>query len=220
MATPRFLRWLAGTLAAVLLLAACSTIRGSGTVTSESRMVHGFTEVVLSGSGHLVIEQTGTESLTITAEDNILPLLTSDVTGGRLDLGTKPTTAIFTTKPIEYRLTVKDLTGLTVSGSGKAELAQLRSTDLAVTLSGSGTIVLGGRVQTQNVTLSGSGSYQADTLVSQAATVHVSGSGAAEVSVSQTLHATVSGSGSIVYSGNPQVEQHISGSGHISKRAA
>ena len=220
MATPRFLRWLAGTLAAVLLLAACSTIRGSGTVTSESRMVHGFTEVVLSGSGHLVIEQTGTESLTITAEDNILPVLTSEVTGGRLDLGTKPNTAIFTTKPIEYRLTVKDLAGLTVSGSGTAELAQLRSTDLAVTLSGSGTIILGGRVQTQNVTVSGSGSYQADKLVSQAATVNVSGSGAVDVSVSQTLHATVSGSGSIVYSGNPQVEQHISGSGHISKRAA
>ena len=220
MATPRFLHRLAGTLAAVLLLAACSTIRGSGTVTAESRTVHGFTEVAFSGSGHLVIEQTGTEWLTITAEDNILPVLTSEVTGGRFDLGAKPTTAIFTTKPIEYRLTVKDLRGLTVSGSGKAELAQFGSTDLAVTLSGSGTIVLGGRVQTQNVTLSGSGSYQADTLVSQAATVHVSGSGAAEVSVSQTLHAMVSGSGSIVYRGNPQVEQHISGSGHISKRAA
>jgi hypothetical protein len=48
MATPRFLRRLAGTLAAVLLLAACSTIRGSGNVPSESRTVHGFTEVAFS----------------------------------------------------------------------------------------------------------------------------------------------------------------------------
>ena len=220
MTTPRFLRRIASTLAAVLLLTACSAVRGSGTVTPESRTVHGFTEVELGGSGHLVIQQTGTESLTITAEDNILPLLTSDVTGGRLNLGTKPNTAISATKPIEYRLTVKDLTGLTVSGSGKAELAQLRGTDLTVTLSGSGTIVLGRQVQTQTVTVSGSGAYQADKLASQTATVNVSGSGAAEVQVSQTLRATVSGSGSIVYSGNPQVEQHISGSGGISKRSS
>ncbi len=70
MITLRFLRRMVGTLAAILLLSACSAIQGSGKVTSESRVVHGFTEVDFSGSGHLVIEQTGTKSLTITAEDN------------------------------------------------------------------------------------------------------------------------------------------------------
>src|SRR5947208_2074317 len=136
MGTRRFFHLLGGALVAVLLLlAACSTTRGSGSITSESRTVHGVTEIDLSGSGHLVVEQTGSDSLTITAEDNILPLLTSDVTNGRLELGTKRYASIFATKPIEYRLTVKDLTNLMVSGSGKAEFAQLKSTDLAVNLS-------------------------------------------------------------------------------------
>jgi hypothetical protein len=63
----------------------------------------GFTKVELSGTGELRIEKTGTESLTISAEDNILPRLTSKVSGDTLILGTKPTT-IVTTKPITYSL--------------------------------------------------------------------------------------------------------------------
>jgi hypothetical protein len=61
----------------------------------------GFTKVELSGTGELPIETTGTESLTISAEDNILPRLTSKVSGDTLILGTKPTT-IVTTKPITF----------------------------------------------------------------------------------------------------------------------
>ena len=63
------------------------------------------------------IQQTGEESLVIEAEDNILPLLTSEVSGRRLTLGTKPNTSISATRPIVYRLTVKDLAGIGVSGS-------------------------------------------------------------------------------------------------------
>ena len=51
MTTPRFLRRIGGTLAGILLLSACSADRGSGNVTSESRTVHGFTEVELGGPG-------------------------------------------------------------------------------------------------------------------------------------------------------------------------
>jgi hypothetical protein len=64
-----------------LLVTACSVTRGSGQLTTESRPVSGFTKVELSGTGELTIEQTGTESLTISAEDNILPRLTSEVSG-------------------------------------------------------------------------------------------------------------------------------------------
>jgi hypothetical protein len=67
----------------------------------------GFTKVELSGTGELPIEKTGTESLTISAEDNILPRLTSKVSGDALILGTKPNTTIVTTKPITYSFTVR-----------------------------------------------------------------------------------------------------------------
>src|SRR5262249_20698204 len=45
---------------------------GAGGVRTESRQVSGFTAVELQGFGDLTIEQTGAESLTIEAEDDIL----------------------------------------------------------------------------------------------------------------------------------------------------
>lgn len=49
---------------------------------------------------------------------NLLPLLTSQVEGGTLILGKKPNIRIQTTKPITYTLTMKDISGVAVSGSG------------------------------------------------------------------------------------------------------
>ena len=113
-------------LAVVLLVTACSVTRGSGQLTTESRPVSGFTKVELSGTGELTIEKTGTESLSISAEDNLLPRLTSEVSNGTLSLGTEPNTTIVPTKPITYSVTVKDLNGLAVSGSGNIQVQMSR----------------------------------------------------------------------------------------------
>ncbi len=65
---------------------------GSGTVVTASRSVSDFHGVSVSGVGQLVLENAGTESLTITADDNILPLLESEVRNGVLMLGPRPNT--------------------------------------------------------------------------------------------------------------------------------
>ncbi|GAB4148135.1 MAG: hypothetical protein Fur0021_07690 [Candidatus Promineifilaceae bacterium] len=52
-----------------------TTIRGSGIVVTEERTVSRFTSISLEGMGQLVIDQTGSESLTITADDNLLPYI-------------------------------------------------------------------------------------------------------------------------------------------------
>ncbi len=61
-------------------------VRGSGTVASQVRNVRNFHAISLHTSGRLIIEETGTESLTIEAEDNLLPYLTSEVRDHRLIL--------------------------------------------------------------------------------------------------------------------------------------
>ena len=229
---------LIATLVGILLLAGCATIRGSGNIKTESRSVSGFTAVDLSGSGHLTIEQTGTESLTIEAEDNILPLLTSDVSNGTLRLGVKDNTNVLTTKTINYRLTVRDLNNLIVSGSGEATAASITAGKFTITLSGSGEVTaasitasqftvilsgsgkvtLGGTADSQAITISGSGHYDAAKLASKSAIIDISGSGTAVVMPSDTLDATIGGSGSVEYIGNPTVNQNITGLGSISKR--
>ena len=82
----------------VLLTAGCDEfspgIKGSGKVITEPRTVSGFNAVLLKGAGALTIEENGTESLTISADDNLLPYVTAEVSGGRLTLSTKDNTSI------------------------------------------------------------------------------------------------------------------------------
>lgn len=234
-------------LAAAMVLSGCgvtidfgsNTVRGSGNVISETRSVSGFSQVVINGSGDAQITQTGTESLKIEAEDNILPLITSDVIGGKLVIGFKNNTSINTTQRIRFTITVKDLSGIEVNGSsdvnagavqtdtmginvrgsGNIDLASLQANRLSVQDFGSGDISInGGKTSDQQVNISGSGTYAGPNLESQTASVTVSGSGDATLWAKQSLTASISGSGSLNYFGSPTVTQNVSGSGHINSR--
>jgi len=210
-----------GGLLAALAMAGCAgpgLTRGSGNVRSESRAVQGFDQVALTGSGELTISQGGAESLTIEAEDNILPLLRSDVSGGRLTLGGKDNTSFSATQPIRYKLAVKDLRAINISGSGDATAAQLRTDRFTVDISGSGSLSVAGSADLQKVTISGSGSYTAPDFATKETQITISGSGQAVVKASDRLDATVSGSGEAQYVGAPQVTTHISGSGSVRQR--
>lgn len=70
------------------VVAGCAGGQGSGNVTNETRDVSSFSEVALHGTGNLTIKQTGSESLTIEAEDNVLPHIQTDVKNNRLTIET------------------------------------------------------------------------------------------------------------------------------------
>jgi hypothetical protein len=207
-------------LAVVLLLAACSGsgTRGSGRLATESREVSGFSKVKLSGIGELTIQKTGTESLSVSAEDNVLPHLTSEVANDTLVLGTKPNTTILPKQPITYSVTVKDLTGVAVSGSGDIRVPDLTTTALSISISGSGTITVNGTANDQDLEISGSGRYEAAQLTSKTVKAHISGSGTANVLATDVLDVKISGVGTVTYTGNPQVRQEISGVGKLIKK--
>lgn len=208
------------TLVCSLFTAGCgfSGIRGSGNVISEPREVTGFTEVKLNGTGQLTIDQTGTESLTITADDNLLPYLTSEVSGTRLTLGTKERTSISPSKDVVYRLTVKDINDITVAGSGSADAKGIHTGRLKVLVAGSGTLATAGAAEVQEITIAGSGDYRGGSLKSKAATISIMGSGNAELDASDRLDANITGSGDVRYTGAPAVTKQILGSGTVEKR--
>ena len=112
---------LVAVLMTALVCASCVRlgVEGSGNVITESREVSGFNEIVLDGTGRVVVEVTGSESLTIEAEDNIMPLLETTVREGRLRLETNR--SISPTVEIVYTITAATLDGLVISGSGVVE---------------------------------------------------------------------------------------------------
>lgn len=205
----------------VLFLGACAfdSIGGSGKIITEPRTVAGFSRVSVSGSGQVTIEQTGTESLSITTDDNLLPYIRTEVRGDTLELGfTNAMTNLSPTHDIVFKLTVKNLEGLEVSGSGQADAKTVNLDRIQVKISGSGDVSLQGTANDLDLSISGSGGYRGEDLKSKRAEVGISGSGRAVIAVDELLDASVSGSGSIDYIGNPQVTQHLSGSGSVNRR--
>jgi putative autotransporter adhesin-like protein len=189
----------------------------TGGVTSEPRNVSDFNEVELRGVGNLSIQQANNESLTVEAELDVLPKIRTEVEDSRLIVGPEPNATINTTKPINYRLTVKDLNALELSGSGNVEVNGIDSDQLAVAISGAGGVGISGKVDSQNVEISGSGDYRAEDLESKEAKIDVGGSGSATVNVSDELDVEVSGVGSVEHVGDSTINQKVSGLGEVRK---
>ncbi|MBN1965566.1 MAG: DUF2807 domain-containing protein [Anaerolineae bacterium] len=220
------------------LIASTGGTRGSGNVISETRDVSGFTVIELNTSGNAVVTVGDVDSLTIEAEDNILPLLTSEVRNGVLVLGTEPNSSFSSTRNIIYTITVANLDAVTlngsgnltagtlageqmviaVNGSGSVDIADVSGNDLTVTISGSGSVTVAGSVTSQDVHILGSGGYNGFDLASNSATIVTDGSGNAQVNVADTLDATSNGSGSVIYAGGPQVNAATNGSGDVRAR--
>src|ERR1017187_5788746 len=189
-------------------------VKGSGNIVTTTRAVSQFDRVSVSGSGHLSIVQGDQESLTIEADDNLLPLIKSEVASRGLKIGPENVN-LSPTRTIHYVLQLKSLEALhlsgsleaeaqsiktdqlliTISGSGKIQVASLDTSELNVHVSGSGDIQLAGKVNRQTIQISGSGNYRAGNCESQTTAGHISGAGDAMVWARLELQAHVSGSG-------------------------
>ncbi len=193
-------------------------VTGSGTIKSETRPVSGFTGVALSGIGKVVITQNGRESLTVHADDNLLPLLRTSVVDGTLRLETAPNTNLNPTKPIEFDVDARTLSSLDLSGAGDIQANKIEAKALTASLSGAGNMSLSGTVTDLRLTLSGAGSIAGEGLKAQQAVVSNSGTGNVVVNAARQLTITLSGVGNVEYLGAPRVQQNVSGVGRVTQR--
>jgi hypothetical protein len=187
------------------------TIRGSGEVVTESRDVSNFERVDLQGIGNLEIVQGDEESLTITAEDNFMQYITTEVVGDTLEIGMKPNLSLDPSRTIEYKLVLKSVASVALSGFGNINSEGLTSDDLEVKLNGSGDIVLGTlESETLLVRISGFGDFEAETITADKPTLEITGSG--DINVDQidavSLAVKISGFGDANLSGTT-VDQDV-----------
>jgi hypothetical protein len=238
----RFITGAAALLAALVIVAACSAPGAtvSGAIGAEARPVSGVTHVHLDGGGSLIVTQGGAEALTIEAAADLLPWLATDVRDGRLTIERRDwwgwLNAFRPARPITYRLTVKQLNAvglsgagamrasairtdrltLDLSGAGSATIDDLTADELGVTIAGAGRFTGSGAVARQQVSISGAGHYDGAGLQAEAATVTMSGAGLATVRASEALNVEISGASNVTYLGAPKaIALRVSGSGSV-----
>jgi hypothetical protein len=232
-------------LAALLGLASCqinfgNSVKGNGQRTTQSRQVGNFTKLGVAGNFDVVVKPGAGFSLSITADDNLLPLIETTVSDGELlvavhnDKNIRSNSAITIVigmpqvQAISSRGSGKivaegtvsgiNLLALAIAGSGTIELAADCPT-VEAEVTGSGTLTLRGKCRLVKANIAGSGEIKSDQLKAETANVNIIGSGDATVYASMAIEANVVGSGDVRYFGNPtEVRNNTTGSGSITPK--
>jgi hypothetical protein len=205
-------------IAAVTVVTGCSGpgIKGDGVIKTEDRSVSDFSKVVVAG-GYQIKWSAGKPALNISADQNLLPLIKTDVSGGTLQIDSKENLA--PSKSIRINLSSASLAEVRLTGGNSFKAGQISGHDLRLESTGASDVSLDGSVTTLEANLTGASKLNAKSLQTQTATVSLTGASDADVTVADTLKVSITGAGSLTYFGNPKsVEQNITGAGSIQHR--
>jgi hypothetical protein len=211
--------------------------RGSGNPATENRKVTDFKKIKIDGGYKLNLKQDSSLTVTVTADDNLLKYIKTEVSGNELhintghknlcpngdiviNVGVHNLEAIETSGAVEIngigKLVTHDI-DLKFSGSTKINL-ELDAANIHTEGSGASEINLKGQASSHTVNFSGDGSLHAFDLVTGNYTISTSGSSDCEINVLHDLNVQSSGASSIKYKGNPaHVNNDKSGSSTITK---
>jgi hypothetical protein len=178
-------------------------IHGSGRPATVSLQVAGFDRVAADGVGRVIIERTGRETLTLTADDNLLDYFVAEVRRGTLYLGPRPGVSLTPeTEPV-YRIEAATMDRIDGSGVVSFDAFIGRQPTFSVGLSGVCSLTARGSVNHLSVDLSGVSAFRGFDLVGRLAGVFASGASSAEVHATERLEAQASGTSIIRYRGDP-----------------
>ncbi len=211
--------------------------------TKETRNVSTFTKISFRVPGKLYLKQGSPQKVEIEGKKDVLEKIETEVDGNRLVIGKEGKWMDWSwgdnDDKVNVYITVKDIEGLSVSGSGdligqgkitSSDLdlnvsgsgsLQLEATvngDLEADVSGSGEIVLKGSSRNYNSDVSGSGRIDMDIVISDKASFSVSGSGKIQAAgTANEVKTNISGSGKVLAANleTNKCDVRISGSGDV-----
>jgi hypothetical protein len=175
-------------------------VKGSGAATSETRNIASATGLRIENRHRVDMEVEvrvgGAPSLVVEGDDNLLPLVHTEMRGDTLRVWTEE--RIRSNQPIRVRYTAPRLENLEATGSVRTDVQGLAGGPLMVSHTGSGQLALRGQVDRLDVRHTGSGQLYADGLESKYAMVNMVGSGRVNIGSvrGDALRVASSGSGS------------------------
>jgi hypothetical protein len=222
----------------VLVISSCwaGGIKGEGPVVETSRKVANFNKIENSVGAVVYISKSAEQQeIKIKGQQNILDVLTTKVSGNELSIEFSKN--VGNHDRIEIYISIPEVKGLEISGSGKIEVKDSFSSDkleleisgsgkisgpvsgrnIQGEISGSGDIDVDGESDDAKLTINGSGKLKLNKPV-KAAKIEINGSGFVKVEPVDNLDIEINGSGSVEYVGNPsKINQEVNGSGRIRK---
>lgn len=191
-------------------------VKGSGNIVVENRNVTGFSAIEAGGVFHVEAVSQKEFSVQVEADDNLLPLIKTEVRDGVLVLSTEK--SIKSRSRIVVRIAGPDINAVDLSGAARMELKDVKSASVKLETSGASKLTVTGETGGLSAELSGASRVDASGLRTENAEIDASGASNASVSVTGKLRADASGASKINYTGNPQsVERNTTGAAKVSQ---
>ncbi len=216
---------------------AWESVRGNGEISTETRKIGEFSEIEVSG-GMKVEVKSGSPSLTIETDKNLLEYLRTEVKGNRLIIRPKDNTSLRASKVIKVVVNSGPLTAVSVSGGIEMELGvmlvkaakievsggvnlkaeKIDADSLEVDGSGGVDMKLAGQAKVADIDLSGGVKMHAKGLATKVMKIDASGGCELEVAVAEAVKGGISGGVALEIYGAPRVNVSKSGGASVHVR--
>ncbi|HTH51310.1 MAG TPA: DUF2807 domain-containing protein, partial [Pyrinomonadaceae bacterium] len=128
-------------------------VKGSGNVISDHRDVRGFHGIEVGNAIQVDVVAQGDYSMEVEADDNIVPLIRTEVGGGILRISCEK--SISKSSQIRIRISAPDIDSLDVSGASNVSVAGIKNSALSVESSGASKVRIDGETSKLTVDISG-----------------------------------------------------------------
>ncbi|HEX9425333.1 MAG TPA: head GIN domain-containing protein [Pyrinomonadaceae bacterium] len=191
-------------------------IVGSAKLQKQKREVGSFNSISTEGAFDLQVVCQKPLSVEIEGDDNILPLVSTEVSNNVLHI--KSLRGYSVSEPITLRISVPSLEGISATGAGNIQVSGIGNEKFSIDASGAPTIRAAGQTRALNIDVGGAGKIDTNRL--RAAQVVVDSKGVSDIDVhaSERLDVIVSGPSHVTYEGDAVVNQTVNGPGKVEKR--
>jgi hypothetical protein len=178
-----------------------ATVQGEGELASEDRTTTAFSHVSVDAGMHVIVRTGAETSVTLSAQQNLLPLITTVVKGDQLVVEVTPP-GISSTKPITLTIHVPELASVTLSAGAGGTLELVGGT-LAVDVSAGATVKAIGELDVLRLTASSGASAKLGEVTTGSASVTLTGASSAELHVTGAVTGTADAGSTLVLTEKP-----------------
>lgn len=221
----------------VLLITLAFFLIGQARAGEETRELSSFSSMNIGGAFKVTLKKTGKHRVFITADDDVLDRIITEVRGSTLHVKMEGST-FRNNGPMNLTIEFSNINSLDISGAStiicddvikardfELEISGAGSTKLIIEadrlsadMSGAGSLQLRGKANSQKVDMTGAGSYMAEEFECDYTEIEASGAGTARVVANKELRAECNGAGSVRYRGNPEkVYADSNGAGSVKR---
>jgi hypothetical protein len=212
---------------------------GSGNLETEQYAFANFTRVEISSAFEFEIKQSGSYSINVTADDNVIDYVQVSQDGQTLKIRVGGAPTSFRSVTLKALVTMPQLGGLTVSGASRGIVSNFNCTeavsiavsgasrvtgditagDIGFDVSGASTVQLEGSADDMIAIVSGASRFNVGDFTVNNADVNISGASTGTISLDGRLDANVSGASTLLYIGDPVMGTiNVSGASTLGKK--